>query len=249
MANEAVWISGLNAVAAVLERQPHTVLELLNETGSRGERLQQLLHEARQQRIAIQPIERKRLDQRIGHDRHQGIAARVRLESGLGEAELLRMVESTHPCLLLILDGVTDPHNLGACLRNAAAAGCTAVVVPRDRSAHLNDTVLRASAGTALMIPLVTITNLARCLDQLKQAGVWIYGAAMEGGQSVYHTDLRGPLALVMGAEGAGLRRLTRETCDGLVYIPMPGSVESLNVSVASGVLLFEALRQRAAPP
>lgn len=246
MSADLAWISGINAVTGLLEQQPEHVLELLQETGARGERLDSVLALARSLRIAIQPIDRKRLDQKIGHDRHQGVAAKVRLVARFSESDLPRMIEAAgDQTLILILDGVTDPHNLGACLRSAAAANCTAVMVPKDRAAGLNDTVLRASAGTALSVPLVQVTNLARALEAIKQLGVWTYGAAMEGSNSLYRTDLRGKLALVLGAEGAGLRRLTRETCDGLVHIPMPGAIESLNVSVACGVMLFEALRQR----
>lgn len=246
MSGEALLISGINAIGGLLESHPDQVVELWLEQGARSDRLEATLKLARQQRIAIQSIERKRLDAKVGHDRHQGLAARIRPAPALDEADLKRLVDSAGPAtLLLVLDGVTDPHNFGACLRSAAAAGCTAVVTPRDRSASLNDTVLRASAGTALKVPLVQVTNLVRTLEALKKQGVWTYGAALEGSASVYQTDLRGPLALVLGAEGAGLRRLTRETCDGLVHIPMASAVESLNVSVATGILLFEALRQR----
>ena len=147
--------------------------------------------------------------------------------------------------LLLVLDGVQDPHNLGACLRSAAGAGVTAVVIPKDKSVGVNATVRKTSAGAADRIPVVQVTNLSRCLRDLQQLGVWIYGLAGEAEASLYSLDLRGNVALVLGGEADGLRRLTREHCDGLVKIPMPGEIESLNVSVAAGVTLFEAVRQR----
>ncbi|MCB1854974.1 MAG: 23S rRNA (guanosine(2251)-2'-O)-methyltransferase RlmB, partial [Halieaceae bacterium] len=151
------------------------------------------------------------------------------------------------PALLLVLDGVTDPHNLGACLRSADAAGVDAVIVPRDRAADLSPVSRKVACGAAEVVPFVRVTNLARTLQALKERGVWLYGTAGEAQQSLYASDLTLPLALVMGAEGAGMRRLTREQCDFLVSLPMAGSVSSLNVSVASGICLFEARRQRLA--
>ena len=189
--------------------------------------------------------------------RHQGVVAESLDDPVRGEiqqanlwqeADLLRRVdEAGHPVLILVLDGVTDPHNLGACLRSADAAGVDAVVVPRDKSADLNATARKVACGAAEVVPFARVTNIARTLDALKERGVWIYGAAGEAEKSVYESDLTGPLALVMGAEGAGLRRLTREHCDFLVKLPMAGAVSSLNVSVATGVCLFEAVRQRGA--
>ncbi len=147
--------------------------------------------------------------------------------------------------MLLVLDGVTDPHNLGACLRNADAAGAVAVIVPKDRSAQLNATASKVACGAAEVMPLVRVTNLARSLRALQDKGVWVVGTAGEATHDIYHSKLTGPLAIVMGAEGEGMRRLTRETCDDLIKIPMAGSVSSLNVSVATGICLFEAVRQR----
>ena len=156
------------------------------------------------------------------------------------------MIEAAEgKALVLVLDGVQDPHNIGACLRSAAAAGATAVVIPKDKSAPVNATVRKTSAGAADRLPVFPVTNLARCLRDLQQLGVWIYGLAGEAEASLYDIDLRGNVALVLGGEGDGMRRLTREHCDGLVQIPMPGDIESLNVSVAAGVTLFEAVRQR----
>ncbi len=162
------------------------------------------------------------------------------------EEDLFNLIERLEqPPFLLILDGVQDPHNLGACLRSADAAGIQAVVVPKDRSVSLTDTVRRIACGAAENVPFITVTNLVRTLKQLKTAGLWLVGTADQAEQSLYDIDLKGPLALVVGAEGKGLRRLTREACDFLIHIPMAGSVECLNVSVATGVCLFEAVRQR----
>jgi 23S rRNA (guanosine2251-2'-O)-methyltransferase len=182
--------------------------------------------------------------------RHQGVIARVRRQAAkIDEHNLLSALTRTVNPLVLVLDGVQDPHNLGACLRSAAAAGALAVIVPRDNSAPLTPVARRAAAGAAESLPLVTVTNLARTLRDLKEAGVWIYGASHDAEASLYETDLRGPVALVLGGEGKGLRRLTREHCDGLFRIPMSGAVESLNVSVAAGISLFEVMRQRLSRP
>ena len=187
--------------------------------------------------------------------RHQGVVAA--LGAGLAgspgdlrwsEARLIEAVRGHGQALVLVLDGVTDPHNLGACLRSADAAGATAVVIPKDRAADLTGTVRKVACGATETVPLVRVTNLARCLDELKAAGLWLFGAAGEAREDLYAKDLTGPLALLMGSEGAGLRRLTRERCDFLVRLPMAGAVSSLNVSVATGVGLFEIARQRGFP-
>jgi 23S rRNA (guanosine2251-2'-O)-methyltransferase len=177
---------------------------------------------------------------------HQGVVAAVRPLPGWDEHQLLQSLSHTegHP-LLLVLDGVTDPHNLGACLRSADAAGAHAVLIPRDRAATVDATVRKVAAGAAEFVPVASVTNLARCLDQLKERGIWVVGTDGAAPQTLYAADLKRPLALVLGAEGSGMRRLTRERCDFLVRIPMAGHVESLNVSVAAGVALFEARRQR----
>ncbi len=192
--------------------------------------------------------ERARLDGVAGGVRHQGAAARYVAARTWDEHELPGLVEAAEGrALLLVLDGVQDPHNLGACLRSAAAAGVTAVVIPKDKAVQLNATVRKTSAGAADTLPIFSVTNLSRTLRELQKAGVWIYGLAGEAEASLYATDLTGNVALVLGSEGEGLRRLTRENCDGLVKVPMPGGFESLNVSVAAGVALFEAVRQRLA--
>ena len=185
------------------------------------------------------------LDDKAGSSQHQGIVARVKAVKPLTEKDLDELLDKTAVPFLLILDGVTDPHNLGACLRNADAAGVHAVIVPKDNSVGLTSTVSKVACGAAETIPLFQVTNLARTMRHLQDKGVWIVGTAGEAEGNVYQADLKGPLAIAMGAEDKGLRRLSREGCDSLVSIPMSGSVSSLNVSVATGVCLFEAVRQR----
>ena len=246
MSTDTDWLLGPNALEAQLDADPTRILEVIVEDGKRSPRVDGLIERLRQSGIAIQRVARAQLDKRVGGDRHQGIAARWRLPEALDESDLIAMVEkSTQPALILVLDGVQDPHNLGACIRTAAAAGAMAVVVPKDRAVGLTPTVLRASAGMAARLPLERVTNLARALERLKKAGVWLGGAAGEATESVYQADLKGPVAIVMGSEGDGLRELTRKTCDFLWKIPIQPGVESLNVSVAAGVFLFEAVRQR----
>ena len=188
----------------------------------------------------------ERLHSLAGHDRHQGLVALAdKMTVARTLPELVDGIEG--PALLLVLDGVTDPHNLGACLRVADGAGVHGVVVPKDRSAHVNATVTKVASGAAEVVPLIPVTNLARSMKELKEMGITLIGTDEEAELSIYDLDLTGPIGIVMGAEGDGMRRLTRENCDQLVRIPMQGVVESLNVSVASGVCLFEAVRQRLA--
>lgn len=208
-------------------------------------RLQQVLKLAQAEQIRIQMQSRASLDKLV-EGNHQGVVAIATPGQSFTEDALYAMVESsTAPALILVLDGVTDPHNLGACIRSAEAAGALAVVAPKDNSASLNSTARKIASGAADVVPYITVTNLSRTLKQLQELGVWVYGAAGEAEQALYECDLKGPVALVMGAEGSGLRRLTRENCDYLAKLPMAGSVSSLNVSVAAGVFLFEAVRQR----
>jgi len=208
----------------------------------------ELAERAKALRIPVHHRPREQLDKVAGEARHQGVVARYEAPPMASEGDLPELLEQAGAqALVLVLDGVTDPHNLGACLRSAAAAKVTAVIVPKDRAVGLTPVVRRASAGGADRVPLIAATNLARALRTLKDAGVWITGLAGETETSVYDIDLKGPVALVLGSEGEGMRRLTRETCDFLARIPMPGAMESLNVSVATGVVLFEALRQRSA--
>ncbi len=239
------WVVGINAVASVLENDAVNVRELRVDARARNPRVQELAEQARGHGIAVQRVAAETLDRLAEGLRHQGVVADYAAVNALDESDLPELLERSEKPLVLVLDGVTDPHNFGACLRSAAAAGVSVVVSPRDRSAPINATVRKASAGAADRIPVVRVTNLARALDVLKQAGVWLVGLAGEAEQSLYSIELSGAIAIVMGGEGEGLRRLTREHCDYLARIPMPGDTESLNVSVATGVALFEAVRQR----
>lgn len=239
------WIAGINAVASALEHDALNVREMMIEARARNPRLSELAELARGQGIAVRTVSADVLERIAGGVRHQGIVAHYAAVRSLDEDDLVALVEQAEKPLFLILDGVQDPHNLGACLRSAAAAGVTAVVIPKDKSAPVNATVRKTSAGAADRIAVVRVTNLARSLDTLKQAGVWLVGLAGEAEQGLFATDLRGAIGIVMGGEGDGMRRLTRERCDYLVKIPMPGEIESLNVSVAAGIALFEAVRQR----
>lgn len=246
MSKQNQWIVGLNAVVSSIEHDAEHVREVLVEAGGKNARLTEIEENARRKGIDVRRVSTQALDGVAGGVRHQGVAARYAAAKTWEENELAGLVEAAEgKALLLVLDGVQDPHNLGACLRSAAAAGATAVVIPKDKSATVNATVRKTSAGAADRLPVVAVTNLSRCLRDLQKLGVWIYGLAGEAETSLYAQDLRGNVALVLGGEADGLRRLTREHCDGLVKIPMPGDIESLNVSVAAGVTLFEAVRQR----
>lgn len=249
MSSKGTWISGINAVAAALEHDIEHVREVLLEAGGKNARLGDLEDRARRNDISVRRVPLQSLDGIAGGLRHQGAIARYEAPPPREESELPGLVEAAGgKALVLVLDGVQDPHNLGACLRSAAAAAVTAVVIPKDKSAPVNATVRKTSAGAADRVPVFAVTNLARTLRMLKDAGVWLYGLdADPAGASIHALDLRGNVALVLGGEGEGMRRLTRETCDALVRIPMPGAMESLNVSVAAGIVLFEAVRQRLA--
>lgn len=237
-------VFGIHAVGALLQRAPQDVLEMFVMKDRDDKRMQPLIQQARQNGVSVQFCNRKTLDDMVG-GQHQGIIAKARLQSSGSEADLAAIVAQQDKPFILILDGVTDPHNLGAILRSADAAGVHAVVAPKDRSVKLTSVVRKVACGAAESVPFITVTNLARTLRELQDAGVWIVGTAGETETLVYNADLKGPLALVLGAEGEGLRRLTRETCDSLVKIPMFGTVSSLNVSVAAGICLFEVVRQR----
>jgi 23S rRNA (guanosine2251-2'-O)-methyltransferase len=242
------YVYGLHAVNAVLERAPDRVLELwIAQPRATEARVHDLKERAQGAGVHIHAATAEALLKLVGDVVHQGAVAAVRPLKSWDEDDLAAWLDQlrTDP-LLLILDGVTDPHNLGACLRTADAAGAHAVIIPKDRAATLDGAARKVAAGAAEFIPLASVTNLARTLEALKQRGVWIVGTEGEAAQSLYSADLKRPLALVLGAEGSGMRRLTREKCDFLVRIPMAGHMESLNVSVAAGIVLFEALRQRA---
>ena len=242
------WIAGINAVSAAVEHDAENVREVLIEAGAKNPRLIEIESQARRKDIDVRRVATQALDGVVGNLRHQGVVARYAAAKTYSENDLQGLVEAAEgKALVLVLDGVQDPHNLGACLRSAAAAGVTAVIFPKDKAVQINATVRKTSAGAADSIPVIPATNLARTMRDLQQMGVWIYGLAGEADTSFWSIDLRGNVALVLGGESDGLRRLTRENCDQLVKIPMPGGgdVESLNVSVATGVTLFEAVRQR----
>jgi 23S rRNA (guanosine2251-2'-O)-methyltransferase len=244
--NSSNWIAGINAVASSLEHDASHVREVLIEAGQRNPRLVEIEERARQLEVPVRKVNAQAIGGVAGDLRHQGVVARYEAARPTDESELPGIIEAAGgKALLLVLDGVQDPHNLGACLRSAAAAGVTAVIIPKDKAAPLNATVRKTSAGAADRLPVVSVTNLARTLRTIKDAGVWVYGLDGEAPDSLYGVDLKGNVALVLGGEGEGMRRLTREHCDGLVRILMPGTMESLNVSVAAGIAMFEAVRQR----
>ena len=239
---------GIHAVDAALTHDAGNLVELYIESGSHNARVKELGERAREMGVKPHARDRAALDRMTGGARHQGVVARYKAPAPLPESALEGLAEKAgRTALFLVLDGITDPHNFGACLRSAEAAGVTAVVVPKDRAVGVTPTVRRASAGAADRVPIVSATNLARALRHLKDAGVWLVGLAGDAPQSLYALDLQGPMAIVLGSEGEGLRRLTRQNCDFLARIPMRGDIDSLNVSVTAGIALFEALRQRPA--
>jgi 23S rRNA (guanosine2251-2'-O)-methyltransferase len=239
-------VYGLHAVASLLASRPESVSSLLVSTAS-DRRLAGILEQAQSAGVAVEQVTRRELDQLLPNARHQGVLARVQSGScALPERALPDFLAALEqPAFLLVLDGVQDPHNLGACLRTADAAGVHAVILPKDRAVGITPVVHKVACGAVQTMPVFTVTNLARTLRTLRDAGVWLFGASDDAGQDLYTSDLKGPIAVVLGGEGSGLRRLTRELCDHQVAIPMAGAVESLNVSVAAGVLLYEAFRQR----
>jgi 23S rRNA (guanosine2251-2'-O)-methyltransferase len=239
-------VFGLHAVEALLESNPDRVLRLCVVRERQDKKIESLVQLAKSQDIAIEWESKQTLDKLTGSGTHQGIAAFCKKPSTLNEEDLKSLLQSVKAPLLLVLDGVQDPHNLGACFRTADAAGVTAIIAPRDKAVGITPVVSKVASGAVETVPFIQVTNIARTLEMLKELGIWIYGAAGEAKQTLYQTDLRGPAAIVMGAEGDGLRRLTKDTCDVLVKIPMAGTVASLNVSVATAVFLFEVVRQRA---
>ncbi len=240
---------GFHAVTARLRTHPSSVRGIYAGARRQDARMRDLVTRAGTAGVPVHPVDDARLQELAGHGRHQGVVAEV--DDALPHVTLDDVLEAlAEPALLLVLDGVTDPHNLGACLRSADAFGAHAVVVPKDRSVGMNATVAKAASGAADTVPVVTVTNLARSLAAMKARGVWVLGADT-GGEDLARADLSGPIAWVLGAEGSGLRRLTRESCDRIVGIPLVGSVGSLNVSVAAGICLHatRAARVRAAGP
>ena len=240
------YLYGLHAIQAVLEKTPESVSELWVDAGRHDKRVAHILELTRHSGITVHSVAKRELETMVPDGRHQGVVAKALAPKVHTEADLDALLETLPGApFLLILDGITDPHNLGACLRSADAAGVNAIIAPKDRAASLTPVAIKVSSGAAQTVPFVQVTNLARCLRDLKERGIWLVGLDGHGEESLFDRDLTGPLAIVMGAEGQGLRRLSKEHCDFLVKIPMVGSVESLNVSVATGICLFEALRQR----
>ncbi len=235
---------GFHAVTVRLKTAPQSVIEIHVDATRRDARMRQFVQRAKDAGAKVVDSDGERLDGLAGTSRHQGVVARVTpLVARHSLDEVLEAVAG--PPLVLVLDGVTDPHNLGACLRVADGAGAHAVVAPKDHAVGLNATVAKVASGAAETVPYLMVTNLARSLGEMKERDIRIVGTSDDAPQTLFEADLRGPLALVLGAEGEGLRQLTRKTCDALVRIPMQGAVESLNVSVAAGICLYEALRQR----
>ena len=256
--SSAKTLFGFHAIGVRIKTAPASILEIHIEPTRRDARMRQFVERIKEAGIRLIESDGMRLAKLCGSHGHQGVVARVqalvqthsldelleRLEASQADVPLAQRVQP----LLLVLDGVTDPHNLGACLRVADGAGAHAVIAPKDHAAGINATVAKVASGAAETVPYFMVTNLARTLGELKERNIWIIGTSDTATQTVYDADLRGPVALVLGAEGDGMRQLTAKTCDQLVRIPMQGAVESLNVSVASGVCLFEAVRQRTRP-
>jgi len=244
--SEGGTVYGLHAVRVLLERQPGRIRQLWIQSGREDARAADLRRLAGERGLRVTTRPAHELDRMAAGGVHQGVVAEVAEGVAPCEDDLEDIVRAAGPgVLLLVLDGVQDPHNLGACLRTADAAGVHAVIAPRDRATGLTAVARKVAAGAAEVVPFIQVTNLARALGRLKELGLWIVGAAGQAELDLYQADLKGPLVIVMGSEGAGLRRLTREACDFTVRLPMQGVVESLNVSVATGIVLYEALRQR----
>jgi 23S rRNA (guanosine2251-2'-O)-methyltransferase len=246
---------GFHALGVRLKTAPRSIIEIYYEPTRRDARMRQFLEKVAQEGVRLVEADGLRLSKLAGSHGHQGVAARVQeikqvhsldeLLENLDASNAALPLEQRNLPLILVLDGVTDPHNLGACLRVADGAGAHAVIAPKDHAAGINATVAKVASGAAETVPYFMVTNLARTLNELKERNIWIIGTSDAATQTLYQADLKGPVALVLGAEGDGMRQLTAKTCDQLVSIPMKGAVESLNVSVASGICLFEALRQR----
>jgi 23S rRNA (guanosine2251-2'-O)-methyltransferase len=235
----------VHPVRVLLERHPERVLTVRLADRRDDPRVREIEDLAKKHGRAVQRVDAQALKQTLGDVAHQGVVAEVAPLPPWSQDDLLEALRTAKNPLLLALDGVQDPHNLGACLRTADACGALAVVVPKDRAAQLNATVRKVAVGAAETTPVVAVTNLVRTLKLLKEAGLWVVGADAEGAKAAHEADLKGGIVLVLGGEGAGLRQLTRQTCDWMVRLPQLGTVESLNVSVAAGMLLYEAVRQR----
>lgn len=240
------WVYGLHAVLSLTKHRASQIEEVWISRERQDHRIKELIAALQRHGIITHVLSRKELEHIATEAVHQGVVARIKQTENHDEGFLETLLDGLHePPLLLVLDEITDPHNLGACLRSADAAGVQAVITPKDNAAALTPVVRKVASGAAEAIPLIAVTNLARTLGWLKQRGIWLVGTTGDATQSIYEIDLKGAIAIVMGAEGKGMRRLTKENCDYLAFIPMHGTVESLNVSVATGICLFEAVRQR----
>ncbi|MDG2421718.1 MAG: 23S rRNA (guanosine(2251)-2'-O)-methyltransferase RlmB [Gammaproteobacteria bacterium] len=242
-------IIGIHSVKEAIKKQPRSIDKVFVLGGGKNRRLAEIAQLALKAELPILEISRAELD-RLAKGSHQGVIANLvgsdhSKKGGIREEQVFNYLKDNESQLILVLDGVTDPHNLGACMRTADAAGVGLIIIPRDKSASLNPTVRKVASGAAETVELVSVTNLARFLEKLKQHGFWIVGADDQAEKSIYDQDFKGEIAVVLGSEGQGLRRLTKEKCDFLISIPMSGDLSSLNVSVAAGVVLFEAVRQR----
>jgi 23S rRNA (guanosine2251-2'-O)-methyltransferase len=243
---EQTIVYGMHAVSALLAKAQPPIERLLCQSERHDPRMQQLKQQAQRQGITTVALSKSALDHKFPDVAHQGVVALCHSLPQWQAQDLPGLLaQLSEAAFFVLLDGVTDPHNLGACLRSADAAGVHAVIAPKAKAAGLTPTVRKVACGAAESVPFIPVPNLSRTLDWLKQQGVWVYGLAGDAPQSIYELDASGPIAVVLGAEGSGLRQLTRKQCDGLVHIPMAGSVSSLNVSVATGVACFEVVRQR----
>jgi 23S rRNA (guanosine2251-2'-O)-methyltransferase len=244
---ETRHLFGFHAVTAALRARAGSVDSIYVAAARRDRRMQELIERAAAAGVAVHTVDDARLVALAGNDRHQGVVAVVAGGAAAAASTLAELLDGLQePALLLVLDGVTDPHNLGACLRCADAFGAQAIIVPKDRSVGVNATVAKVASGAVDTVPVITVTNLARSLREMKERGIWLLGADADADEDLFTADLSGPVAWVLGAEGTGLRRLTRESCDRLLRIPLQGTVASLNVSVAAGVCLFATRQQRA---
>jgi 23S rRNA (guanosine2251-2'-O)-methyltransferase len=246
MSKDQYWVYGFHAVEAILKASPQQICTLLAQEERRDQRLQAVLALAANQGIKVQIVAKKKLDDMLPNSTHQGVMAAISSKETYGEKDIPDLLANlaASPCIL-ILDGIQDPHNLGACLRSANAAGVNLVIAPKDHSVGLTAVVRKTASGAAELTPFIRVTNLVRTMQMLKERGIWLYGADSEAKNTIYSTDLKGAVAIALGAEGTGLRRLTQENCDALIKIPMYGNVPSLNVSVAAGICLFEVCRQK----
>ena len=243
--NKNDLIYGIHAVQTALETS-QSISEIWLNLERQDKRITDIQHLAASTGLPVHDVPRQQLDHLLPGVKHQGVIAHCKMPGVLTENDLLALIDNLNkPALLLILDGVQDPHNLGACLRSADGAGADAVIIPKDKSVGLTPAVAKVASGALHNVPVAQVTNLARTMDQLKKAGIWLVGMDDKGEQTLYEIDLAAPVAIAMGAEGAGLRRLSKEKCDFLVKLPMVGVVQSLNVSVASGICLYEVMRQR----